>query len=138
MQAVPLMRQLLWIQAPVAMARPWPVDFLINALISIYNHMSSWTWMSCNFIVTVQFLLSLVETPAALSTFFVFRFYLWYFNFLLFFLLWGLVFFYFTSYGYIKHYMMFHVRDYFKFSKFPNFSKFSKISCFSAVLFILF
>ena len=44
-QAVPLMSQLLWIQAPVAMVRPWPVDFLNNAVKIINNYMNPWTGM---------------------------------------------------------------------------------------------
>ena len=39
------MRQLPWIQAPAAMARPWPVDFLNNAVITINNYMNPWTGM---------------------------------------------------------------------------------------------
>ena len=74
------------------MARPWPVDFLNNAVITIDNHMNSWTRLSFGtFMVTLQFVLNLVKTPAVLLNFFTFLGLLLLFliSVCFFFLLWG-------------------------------------------------
>ena len=57
------------------MVRPWPVDFLNNAKITICNHMNSWTRLSLGtFMITLQFVLSYSQDPCSPLDFLYYRF----------------------------------------------------------------
>ena len=47
------------------MVRPWPVDFLNNAVITINNYMSPWTGMGLGFLLSSAVVINLVKTPCS-------------------------------------------------------------------------